>query len=242
MRKYFLIILALGIICLYITPTWALVINPSDDTYIAWRSNNSTTAETNFNGNTSSSLFYLKANHIALDDGFGYEYEYRSLLKFELSGIPQGATVTSATLTLYPAMTTDRSPFVEVHRVGFDNWQEGTITWNNSNTAFTTNFVPALLDTQQFPDMYHNQPVTWNLLPLWGWSQDLADNYVTFLLKRQGSGIGEVNFVHKEYPNSPNIPFLTLEYTTNSVPLPPGFLLLGSGLLGLAGWRRFRKN
>jgi hypothetical protein len=26
------------------------------------------------------------------------------------------------------------------------------------------------------------------------------------------------------------------------VPLPPGLLLLGSGLLGLAGWRRFRKS
>jgi hypothetical protein len=28
----------------------------------------------------------------------------------------------------------------------------------------------------------------------------------------------------------------------NPVPLPPSFLLLGSGLLGLAGWRRFRKG
>ncbi|MFA5183660.1 MAG: hypothetical protein WC405_20315 [Syntrophales bacterium] len=28
----------------------------------------------------------------------------------------------------------------------------------------------------------------------------------------------------------------------NAVPLPPGALLLGSGLLGLVGWRRFRKN
>jgi hypothetical protein len=31
-----------------------------------------------------------------------------------------------------------------------------------------------------------------------------------------------------------------LEYT--AVPLPPSVLLLGSGLLGLAGWRRFRKS
>jgi len=29
---------------------------------------------------------------------------------------------------------------------------------------------------------------------------------------------------------------------SNIVPIPGAFLLLGSGLLGLAGWRRFRKN
>jgi hypothetical protein len=27
-----------------------------------------------------------------------------------------------------------------------------------------------------------------------------------------------------------------------AVPLPPSVLLLGSGLLGLAGWRRFKKS
>jgi hypothetical protein len=33
-----------------------------------------------------------------------------------------------------------------------------------------------------------------------------------------------------------------IEITTNPVPLPPTALLLGSGLLGIVGWRRFRKG
>jgi len=33
-----------------------------------------------------------------------------------------------------------------------------------------------------------------------------------------------------------------VEWNTNPVPLPPRLLLFGSGLLGLAGWRRFRKS
>ncbi|MFZ2087539.1 MAG: hypothetical protein WAU47_03105 [Desulfobaccales bacterium] len=33
-----------------------------------------------------------------------------------------------------------------------------------------------------------------------------------------------------------------IEYDTNPVPLPPGVLLLGSGLLGLLGWGRFRQQ
>jgi hypothetical protein len=37
-----------------------------------------------------------------------------------------------------------------------------------------------------------------------------------------------------------NFDVVSLDAT--AVPLPPGLLLLGSGLLGLAGWRRFRKS
>ena len=37
-----------------------------------------------------------------------------------------------------------------------------------------------------------------------------------------------------------NFDLVSLDAT--AVPLPPGLLLLGSGLLGLAGWRRFRKS
>jgi hypothetical protein len=36
--------------------------------------------------------------------------------------------------------------------------------------------------------------------------------------------------------------FLMDNFNYTAVPLPPSMLLLGSGLLGLAGWRRFRKS
>jgi hypothetical protein len=36
--------------------------------------------------------------------------------------------------------------------------------------------------------------------------------------------------------------FTTQPYTADNVPLPPSVLLLGAGLIGLAGWRRFRKS
>ncbi len=62
-----------------------------------------------------------------------------------------------------------------------------------------------------------------------------------------------------EYPSAANAYTLVVEFNDNSwggsawyevkleynaavVPLPPTVLLLGSGLLGLVGWRRFRKS
>lgn len=36
--------------------------------------------------------------------------------------------------------------------------------------------------------------------------------------------------------------YVTADYITNPVPLPGAFWLLGSGLLGLAGWRKFGKG
>ncbi|MGO8761871.1 MAG: hypothetical protein ACLP2P_09950 [Desulfobaccales bacterium] len=40
----------------------------------------------------------------------------------------------------------------------------------------------------------------------------------------------------------PEIDAVQLSGSTSSAPIPPTLLLLGSGLVGLAGWRRFRKS
>jgi hypothetical protein len=62
----------------------------------------------------------------------------------------------------------------------------------------------------------------------------------TFTIAAQG--ISYINFTGNNYnfygsalPNMDN-------WTFTTVPLPPTVLLLGSGLLGLAGWRRFKKS
>jgi hypothetical protein len=47
-----------------------------------------------------------------------------------------------------------------------------------------------------------------------------------------GLGIGNLTFTSMDYAT----------FSASTVPLPPSALLLGSGLLGLAGWRRFRKG
>lgn len=59
----------------------------------------------------------------------------RSFLKFDLSGLPSGATITLAKLRLncYQILGTPSSPDTDVQarRVADDSWAEETITWNN---------------------------------------------------------------------------------------------------------------
>ncbi len=57
----------------------------------------------------------------------------RSLLKFDLTGIPSNATVTSAYLYIY-ANDQDSSSRHRIYRVTTD-WLEGTVTWNSPWTS-----------------------------------------------------------------------------------------------------------
>jgi hypothetical protein len=57
----------------------------------------------------------------------------RSLIRFDLGLIPAGATITSATATLYASNNGNTT--VKVHRVT-NSWTESTVTWNNFAAAF----------------------------------------------------------------------------------------------------------
>jgi len=55
---------------------------------------------------------------------------YRAYLKFDLSGIPAGNVVTSATLRIDNGFVSDPAPELDVSRIS-DRWDESTVTWND---------------------------------------------------------------------------------------------------------------
>ncbi|AKT39351.1 DNRLRE domain-containing protein [Chondromyces crocatus] len=59
-----------------------------------------------------------------------------SLIRFDLSNIPAGATVTSANLSVYVAYATAPAELVRVHRTT-TAWGETSVTWNSHNAAFS---------------------------------------------------------------------------------------------------------
>jgi hypothetical protein len=55
-------------------------------------------------------------------------YSRRSVIKFDLSGIPSGATITSATLKLYETGTYGYTRTINIHKLN-TAWSEGSVTW-----------------------------------------------------------------------------------------------------------------
>jgi hypothetical protein len=73
----------------------------------------------------------------------------------------------------------------------------------------------------------------------WVWSKLNTLEKGTFSLTETVAVGTTIDFIVGETNLFGNTP---LAVTINTVPIPGPFLLLGSGLLGLAGWRRFRKS
>jgi hypothetical protein len=91
---------------------------PSEDTYID--SNNSST---NFGSSTG----------MTIDKSGGGAGNQRALLNFDLSSIPAGATINSATLTM-EATNIDGPLNIDVYEV-LENWSEANATWDERDTA-----------------------------------------------------------------------------------------------------------
>jgi hypothetical protein len=145
MRQPFLFLCIVALVCMTALVVPAMAANeafPADaDSYIRWGA-----AYGDMNYGTSTSLYIREETTGAL---------YRSLIHFDLSSIPAGATIESATLYGYQA---SRSGDLEVgaYRVT-DAWNESVVTWNTqpSITAQTTDVID--------PGSATNVWINWNV-------------------------------------------------------------------------------
>ena len=106
--------------------------------------------------------------------GYGNE---RGWLKFDLSGLPLGATIAGANLLLYNWRVAGASMPASVHPVNDDSWTETGITWNSQPV-----FDPPPLDTKTLvagtPNLWYNWDVTPFVQNQWS-----GDKLVSLLVK-----------------------------------------------------------
>jgi hypothetical protein len=157
-------------------------------------------------------------NAIAWTNG-GNNSNVRSLIQFDLSGIPANATITSATLALYFNPTSDEGNHVKLlgsntsylERIT-SNWAENTVTWNTQPTTTSTNRValPATTSgTQNFTNI--------NVRQLIIDSRNNPNSSFGFMFKLQKESIyKKLIFASSDNPTASIRPRLTITYTTPS--------------------------
>jgi hypothetical protein len=117
---------------------------------------------------------------------FGYYGAFkRPLFKFDLSSIPDGATILSARLTIaLQGIYGGQGHSTTVWRMPNDNWYETNVTWNSYPQTGAV-VVASLPGTGQLGDrVWHIQ------LADWPYAADLADDAVTFQTRWDADGYG----------------------------------------------------
>lgn len=197
-------------------------LSPTDDTFIR-----------NSEPNTVQGAYDFLAVFDYQTSFYGLDY---TVLKFNLSAIPDSASFNSATLYLW---SNNFAHYQDVVRLTNDAWTEGALTWNNYVASTET-----LLGSRQSA---WDQYIDWSLnLAAWSYATDLADNSVTLMVKFQpGGGMYLSNwFRSKEYWNSSQHPYLEIDYDEGGplIPEPCSALLVALGGCLLFASRAVRRR
>jgi len=219
-RNKMLVGMVTGLIALFIMANSLLAttvnITPSDDLWLISRAPD----------NNLRTLTTMRVGPRA-DEGMN-----RSIVKFDLSTIPQGAVITSVKLYLYATQTAENtSDFYDVYTAsgtGVTTWNYTTATWNSTQPNWTYTLAE---DDEVFITQagFYSWDITSSLS---------AGDIVTFgILSKieEASTNQRAYFATSRYEDTNSHPYLEITYT---VPEPTAMMMLL--LSGIGFIRKFR--
>lgn len=138
----------------------------------------------------------------------------RGLVAFDLSSIPSGSTITSATLKLMTTSTYGNTRTIAAHRAT-SSWTEGTVTWSNFAAAFNGTATATASVSWSGSHAVRTFDVTTDVA---AFVAGTSSNY-GWLIKDNGEDNSQAywGFGTKENGTSANRPVLTVVYTLGTV-------------------------
>ncbi|VAV85753.1 hypothetical protein MNBD_DELTA01-135 [hydrothermal vent metagenome] len=161
----------------------------------------------------------------------------KGLLEFDLTSLA-GANIIDATLSFYHVFNSGNGATFDLFR-NTAAWDEAAVTWDSA-PAYDAVSAASLSISDDNVGVWRD----WDITALvQGWTSGTYDNYgMTF--SRVDQSNSDIYFASSDNTTPAWAPKLTINYDSgnNVVPEPSTYLLLGSGLAGLAFWRRRQKS
>jgi len=138
------------------------------------------------------------------------QYDKVSFIQFDLSSIPSGATLNSATLYLYCYETWGESQDIRVYQLG-SSWNENTVTWNSAPNYFSGESTSAYISGTGWK--------SWDVTDhVWEWWSGQTTNYGFYLRHTTWNDEDQARFRSSDYSSSSYRPKLVVTYISPSKP------------------------
>ena len=162
------------------------------------------------------------------------------LIEFDLSVVPEGATINLATLDLFHEFNSNQGSRYDIFRIT-SAWSESTVTFNTAPN-FDSTAVSSLTISDDSTSVHRLWDVT-NVVS--DWVNNVHPNYGLWIEEIPIQGNATAYFLSSDTTDPTKRPKLTIDYTTtapSTVPEPTTLAIMTFGLAGIGFARKKNRS